>query len=235
MITTSTTPLHIYFLIDRSGSMEVIRSDVIGGFNSFLHEQQETPGECQMTLVLFDSQDPSEVLADARSIAEIPKLDAATFVPRSGTPLYDALGHLVAEATIRAERRKGSGEPDESILFVIFTDGEENSSVEYDRDKIFKLIEKREAAGWTFAYLGANQDAYSQGGRMGLSRGNTQNFVGDACGTEAAMRSASRSASARRAALARNEAIDNSRFFEGNREADEDAQRRRKDRDTPSS
>jgi Mg-chelatase subunit ChlD len=219
-------PVHIYFLLDRSGSMESIRSDVIGGFNAFLAEQQQTAGECVMTLAQFDTQSPLEVLTDALPIARVRPLSAATFVPRAGTPLYDAMGHCIANATIRAELRDANDEPAEDILFVTFTDGQENSSREYDRQQIFSLVKTREDRGWTFVYLGANQDAYDEGGKVGYAAGSSQPYLADAEGTAMAFRSVSQAATGFRGKGTHRRRAENTEFFEGQKEAEEDLKRR---------
>jgi hypothetical protein len=219
-------PVHIYFLLDRSGSMESIRSDVIGGFNAFLAEQQQTAGECVMTLAQFDTQGPLEVLTDALPIARVRPLSAQSFVPRAGTPLYDAMGHSIANATIRAELRDANDEPAEDILFVTFTDGQENSSREYDRQQIFSLVKTREDRGWTFVYLGANQDAYDEGSKAGYAAGSSQPYMADAEGTAAAFQSVSRSAAAFRGKATHRRRAENTDFFEGQKEAEDDLRRR---------
>jgi Mg-chelatase subunit ChlD len=217
---TDTTNLHIYFVLDRSGSMESIASDVVGGFNAFLADQQADGADAVMTLVQFDSHDPHEVLAEALPIADVARLTSATFAPRGGTPLYDAMGHTIADATIHAEGRRSTGEPDEEILFVTFTDGQENQSREYNRATLFELVKKREEKGWTFVYLGANQDSYEEGGRIGYSAGNTQNFTASPLGTEVAFASLSRSVGTRRAKMRRGEAYDKGDLFEGDKPAE---------------
>jgi len=166
---TATAPVHVYFVLDRSGSMASIQSDVIGGFNSFVEQQRAQPGRCVMTVIQFDGHDPHEVLEDARPIDQVPALDKSRFVPRGNTPLYDAMGHAIADAAIRTEKLGAAGEPCEQIVFVTFTDGLENASREYDRSKIFDLIRKRAEAGWSFIYLGANQDAYAESSRLGYA------------------------------------------------------------------
>jgi hypothetical protein len=136
-MTSAATSLNIYFLLDRSGSMHSIASDVIGGFNGFLAAQQSDGADAVMTLVQFDSQDPHEVLTDATPISAVRPLSGRTFQPRSGTPLYDAMDHVIADATIRAEQLQTGKAAPEEILIVTFTDGQENQSVEYTREKIF--------------------------------------------------------------------------------------------------
>jgi len=229
-MTDTPTPIHIYFVLDRSGSMQVIASDVIGGFNSFLDTQKADGADALMTLVQFDSQDPHEVLADSVGIEAVRELERSSFVPRGGTPLYDAMGHTIADATIRVEKRRAEDLPPEEILFVTFTDGEENQSVEYDREKIFELIKRREADGWTFAYLGANQDAYAEGAKVGYAAASTQGFVGDAAGTAAAFASLTSAVVTRRGKIRTGAHYDNRDLFEGLKEAEEDMKHRARQR-----
>jgi uncharacterized protein YegL len=222
----NTTNLHIYFVLDRSGSMESMASDVVGGFNGFLAEQQADWPDALMTLIQFDSNDPHEVLAEAVPIAEVRRLSRDSFAPRGGTPLYDAMGHAITDATIRIEQRRAARQPDESILFVTFTDGEENQSVQYRREQLFDLVKKHEQEGWTFVYLGADQDAYAEGGRVGFSASSTQNFKGDAQGSRAAFLSLSSSVSRRRGKMRSGESFDHTDLFEGDKAAEADLEKR---------
>lgn len=184
---------HIYFLLDRSGSMAQMASDVVGGFNTFIAEQAADGDDALITLIQFDSQDSHEVLADAVRITDMKPLTRDQFTPRGSTPLYDAMGHAIADATIRLESVPKNADYVEEIIFVTFTDGEENQSREYDKESLFKLIESREKAGWTFVFLGANQDSYIEGGQIGVAVGNTQNFAADGQGSMKAMGSLSKS------------------------------------------
>ena len=226
MTTETTTNLHIYFVLDRSGSMATIASDVIGGFNSFLAAQKAESSEALMTLIQFDSTDPYEILASAIPLTEIPNLSAATFQPRGGTPLYDAIGHAIADATIRNERLVAEGAAAEEVLCIFFTDGEENQSREYDRDAIARLVTAREAAGWTFVYMGANQDAYAEGGKVAMRQANTANFVADSVGSELAFSDLSRSVSRKMTMMRMAMPSDNTDFFGGDKQADDDASAR---------
>jgi Mg-chelatase subunit ChlD len=136
-------PVHIYFVLDRSGSMTAIRDDVVGGFNSFVDRQRGERGDCLMTLVQFDSADPFEVLLDARQLSTVRAL-APGLPAAGGTPLYDAMG-----TRSRTRRSAPSSAPPpartEEIVFVTFSDGQENASHEYDRTKVFEAIKKRGA------------------------------------------------------------------------------------------
>ena len=83
---------HIMVILDRTGSMEPIRDDTIGGFNTFLDKQQQQPGEATMTLVQFDSQDPYEIIHHWQDVQKVTPLSRETYVPRARTPLFDAMG-----------------------------------------------------------------------------------------------------------------------------------------------
>ena len=149
----------IVFLLDRSGSMETCRDDVIGGFNAFVADQKALGGN--LTLIQFD--DKYEVVYSETPLDEVGPLTRETFVPRGSTALLDAIGKTIKEGKSQAP------------LFIIFTDGLENTSLTYTKAHVKDLIEQKTKEGWTFMYLGANQDAFAEAGSMGISR--AQNFV----------------------------------------------------------
>ncbi|MEI8127341.1 MAG: vWA domain-containing protein [Actinomycetota bacterium] len=227
MTTSTTRNTHIYFVLDRSGSMQTIVSDVIGGFNSYIAQQALEGSDALITFIQFDSQDSHHVVFSALPVTEVRELTSSSFVPRGATPLYDAMGHAIASATIRAEQVKNQT-TGEDIVFVTFTDGEENDSIEYDRKKIFTLIKKREKLGWTFVYLGANQDAYGEADLAGFDKANVSNFVADAAGTQTAFDSLSKATSMRRARQRSGQKFSSMDFFEGDKAADLDAEQRAK-------
>jgi hypothetical protein len=194
------TVTHLYFLLDRSGSMSAIADAVVEGFNDFLAEQQQDGPDALMTLVQFDSQDPFELVADAVPIREMIPLDAQAFEPRGGTPLLDSLGKVIGRATSRADHRAAPGEPAEDVLVAVFTDGRENASEEFTRSEILELITKHETDDdWTFAYLGANQDAFAESGGVGIQAANAASWDASQAGARVAMSSLSASVSRRRA------------------------------------
>ena len=174
--TPNTNSAKVWFLLDRSGSMDPVRSDVVVGFNGFVSELRGQPGDCQMTLVLFDEFQPFDVVFSAMPIINIPDLKRSDYRPDGGTPFYDALGTLIVRADTRIANRIAQGEPAEDQLVVILTDGLENASFRYNQRKIGNLIQDRQDEGWTFVFLGANQDSYAEGARIGLTGGNIQNF-----------------------------------------------------------
>jgi Mg-chelatase subunit ChlD len=217
---------HIYFLLDRTGSMASMTADVIGGFNAFLAEQRADGDDARMTVVQFDSQEPFEVLADATRITRIADLTPATFQPRGSTPLLDATGNLITHATVRAEQRKTLCKEPESIVIATFTDGEENASRRYTRADILKLVVAKQADGWTFAFLGAGLDAYAESGAIGYADGSVQAWAPDAHGARMAFASLSRATAAHRGKIRRAEHIDPTEFFEGDKAAETDRTRR---------
>ncbi len=178
-VTKKELPVHIVLVLDRSGSMDSVKSDVIGGVNSFIKEQKSNPGECRMTLVQFDSQDTFEVLADGVDIREVRELTTATYIPRGGTPLLDAEGQAIAHV------RKGL-KKDEKVIFATYTDGYENASREYTKETLTKAKESATNDGWVFIYLGAGHDAYGQAGAIGSSLRNTSSNTHTSKGHRAA-------------------------------------------------
>lgn len=158
---------HIAIILDRTGSMEAIRDDTIGGFNAFLDAQKQEPGLATLTLVQFDSQDPYEIVHRFKPLADVPQLTRETFVPRASTPLLDAMGRGINDLEKSLVDLKEDERPSR-VVMVIITDGQENASREFRKDQIQKMIgEKREKAAWQFVFLsadlGAIQDALETG------------------------------------------------------------------------
>lgn len=154
----------IVFLLDRSGSMAGLERDTIGGYNSFLERQRKLKGEVKITTVLFDST--CEFLHDSVDIKEVKPLTEKDYYVGSTTALMDAIGFTIQKISKRAKNSK--------VIFVITTDGMENASREFTRDKIKKLITSKK--DWEFIYLGANIDAYQEGMSIGISRKHISNY-----------------------------------------------------------
>ena len=170
----------IICIIDRSGSMEFIRADAIGGFNTFLKEQQEVPGECKFTYTQFDTE--YEVVHDGIDIKDMKPLTEETYVPRGGTALLDAIGRTVNTVGARLANTPEDQRPSK-VIVVILTDGHENSSQEFSRDKIFEMITtQREQFQWEFVFLAANQDAIAVGAGLGIAAHAAANFSFDSAG-----------------------------------------------------
>ena len=160
--------VHIYVLLDHSGSMSAMAEQVVAGFNRLLAEQQADGHDARMTLVQFDDVDPREVVFEAIPLAEVVPLRSQDFEPRGMTPLLDATGGIIHRAAQRAAEQASAGQPPEQVLVVTITDGEENHSQEFTRRRVVELVRAKEAEGWTFAFLGAGLDAYQRGRLDGL-------------------------------------------------------------------
>jgi hypothetical protein len=159
---------HITVILDRTGSMESIRDDTIGGFNAFLKSQKTGPGIATLTLVQFDTQDPYEVIHKFTPIADIPELDRNTYVPRASTPLLDALGRGINDLEKSISELKEEDRPSK-VVFVVVTDGQENSSKEFRKDQIEKMIkDKTEKNDWQFVFLSADLAAIGDARAIGF-------------------------------------------------------------------
>ena len=216
--TEPTEAVHVSFLIDRSGSMAGMVGDVVGGYNEFVKEQQVTKGTCTFTAVQFDTGEPFKVTVDAVDIGEVPELTANDYQPRGGTPLLDAFGTLIESVT---KREEGLAEAEDQII-VVFTDGHENASSRWTNQALFNLVAEKEKAGWTFVFMGANQDSYATAGQFGIRQENTQNFRGDGQGTRSAMKSFSRGMSEYRTSLPEEKIRRKKDFYDGRKEAESD-------------
>lgn len=154
---------HLYFLLDRSGSMQSIKTDTEGGFNAFIADQRRHPGECRVTLAQFD--DRYDVVYTDRPIAEVPDLDLR---PRGTTALLDAIGRLVTEAGQHLAALPEADRPG-TVIVGIMTDGYENASQEWTHPAIKALIQQQTTRySWEFLYMGADQDAIEVGTSLGV-------------------------------------------------------------------
>ena len=221
-----TPEVHLYVLLDRSGSMAAMADDVIGGFNRLLTDQQADGADARMTLVQFDSHDVQHVVADAVPIGEMVPLDSSTFVPRAATPLLDATGILLGRASARVASQKADGLPAEEIVVVSITDGHENASREYSLSTVTQLVGAHTAAGWSFVFLGAALDVYGEAGGLGYDPRSVQAFAPDGAGAALAFESLSRATSTRRQAVRQMVDYDVGDFFEGDKPAEADRSER---------
>lgn len=187
---------HITVILDRTGSMDSIRADVIGGFNAFLTEQQSASAATTFTLVQFDSQDPYEVLHAAKPIGDVTPLTREQYVPRASTPLYDAMGRGILDLESQIATRPESERPSK-IIFVVVTDGAENASQEFDRAAITKLVDAKKAAGWDFVFLCADMEAFHDAGAVGIDYSSRLAFQKSKRGNDAAWAAASSKVRAR--------------------------------------
>ncbi|MDP9318543.1 MAG: VWA domain-containing protein, partial [Actinomycetota bacterium] len=162
---------HIYFLLDRSGSMTSIRTETIAGFDAFIAEQRKVLGKCCVTLAQFDDH-YEEVYAD-RDVAAVPTLG---LTPRGSTALLDALGRLIVTAGERMAAMPEEARPG-SVVVGVMTDGYENASQDWTHERIKALTDQQTRQyGWEFLYLGADQDAIEEGSKMGFAASKSMSY-----------------------------------------------------------
>ena len=177
---------YIIFVIDRSGSMSSIRTDMIGGFNAFIKAQRDANiGDCRVFAYQFDTE--YTTIFENLDVNKVPELTEATYQPRGGTALYNSLGKTINDIGVKLAALPESERP-EKVLVVTITDGEDNSTLsnfsvsEYNSSKVKEMVKHQtENYKWDFAYIGANQDAWAVGSSMGVT--NNLNYVADSAGT----------------------------------------------------
>ena len=158
----------IVFILDRSGSMSGMESDVIGGFNSMLKKQKETSVRAYVSTVLFDHE--AIVLHDREKIEQVPLMTEKDYKPRGTTALLDAIGSSIKHIATVHKYARAEDRPTHT-LFVITTDGRENASHAYNFEKIKRMVEEqKQKYNWEFIFLGADIDAISIAGRIGIDR-----------------------------------------------------------------
>ena len=164
----NTNLTEIAYVLDRSGSMDPMIESAIAGFNEFLQEQLDTPGDANLSLLLFDNEFLS--LYNSTPLEDVRDLTTEDYVPRGSTALLDAIGLTIESlgqklAALPEEERPGT------VIVAIFTDGYENASTRFTFEKIQQVItHQRTNYQWEFLFLGANEDAIATATRMGIDR-----------------------------------------------------------------
>lgn len=172
----------LVFIIDRSGSMCGLEQDTAGGFNSLINKQKHKDGKCYVSAVLFDNV--CEVLYDRNDISEIREMTVRDCEARGSTALMDALGGAIHHIGNIHKYARAEDVP-EHTMFVIITDGLENSSVRYSANQVRAMVEKEKSQyGWEFIFLGANIDAVETAARYGIDADRAVNYNSDSEGTQ---------------------------------------------------
>ena len=140
-------------IADESGSMSVIRDTTLAGLNETITTcqkmQEKFPTmEQRITLITFDSNH-TKVIFDNIPALEAKPLSQKDYVPGAATPLYDAIGRAITQTYAQTEKT-------DNVLVTILTDGEENSSTEFDLKMVKRLIDKQKEQGWTFTFIGTD-------------------------------------------------------------------------------
>ena len=164
----------ITLVVDRSGSMQARREDAEGGVNSFIEQQAKEPGEAVLTLLQFDTE--YELVHNGLPIQDVPGYE---LVPRGMSALLDAVGRAINETGARLAKMKEAERPG-LVIFVINTDGLENSSREFTKAQIKEMIEHQQKQyKWHFTFLGADQDAFAEAGELGIPQASSAAFSSD--------------------------------------------------------
>ncbi len=173
----------LVFILDRSGSMHGLEHDTIGGFNSMLEKQKkqavEEAGQVEVTTVLFD--DKYERIHDRFPIDAVKPLTGKEYYVRGCTALLDAVGRTIDHLK-NVQDHLPEDYRAEKVIFVITTDGLENSSREYSYARLKQMIGQQKELGWDFIFLGANIDAVAEAGKFGIGADRAVEFVNDSEG-----------------------------------------------------
>lgn len=197
----------IVFILDRSGSMRGLESDTIGGYNSLIDKQKKEEGEAYISTVLFDNE--SRVLHDRVPLKRVRNITEEDYYVGGCTALLDALGGAIHHIGNVHKYARKEDRP-EKTLFVIITDGQENSSHIYTYEKVKHMIERqKEKYGWEFLFLGANIDAIKEAGKFGINADRAVNYKCDSAGTAVNYRVLSKAVSSVRACSAMSDALEN--------------------------
>ncbi|AOV98899.1 vWA domain-containing protein [Dehalococcoides mccartyi] len=171
----------LVFILDKSGSMGGLETDTIGGYNSMLEKQKAVVGECHITTVLFDNN--YELLHDRIDIKAVSAITEKEYAVGGSTALLDAIGRTIHKIG-NAQKNTAGDYRAEKVMFIIITDGEENSSREYSAEKVKAQIERQKIKyGWEFVFLGANIDAVETAGRFGINADRAVDYLADSDGT----------------------------------------------------
>ena len=162
------TTTKVNFILDESGSMEMVRDATISGFNEYINSlKKKTKGEILFNLVTFNTE--STQVYENEPLKKV-KLTKENYQPDGMTALYDAVVNTIEKVAKHDDEKTAN-------LVVIMTDGEENSSREHNQACVRDLVSKLEKRGnWTFVFLGANQDSWATTASLGLAAGNTINW-----------------------------------------------------------
>lgn len=165
----------IVVLMDASGSMQNIREDAVGGFNAFVAEQKKQAGEANLTVTFFDSNQFAK-WQDGIDLKDCPLLNGE-YMPGAATPLLDATGRTIEELGARLAGLDETERPGR-VMVIVLTDGLENASRFYTKERVKELIRHQEEVyKWEFVFLAANVDAFAEGAAMGFKPENTAGYT----------------------------------------------------------
>lgn len=159
--------MNVGIVLDRSGSMFGGRLKTIEGFNDYVRGLPKS----LVSLITFASETERTIVATDST--NVPPLTEANYVPDGLTALFDAVGDMITLLDQQPLAKNGQ------VLVCIITDGEENNSRVYSRDRVFQMVEARKKLGWGFVFIGANIDSFKAGAAIGIGRGSIASYAAD--------------------------------------------------------
>lgn len=166
----------VNFLLDETGSMQNNAKQTISGFNEYIGALRASEIPTRLTLTKFNSVGVTMPYVN-EEIGKILELSEKTYRPAAMTPLYDAVGMTIERVNQTLDKIRTQKKALPNVVCVIMTDGEENDSKEYTREEVFNLVREHEKKGWTFLFMGADQDAWTGASQIGISMGNTLSYA----------------------------------------------------------
>lgn len=154
----------LVIIIDKSGSMNSLKEDVIGGYNSLISKQKEE-GNTTVTTIFFN--DKVDFVHEQVDIKELKPIDGRSYHPSGCTALLDAIGDAISFIKAKHSKLKEEDLPEHTIISIM-TDGLENASVEYSYPHIKRMIEFQKKCGWDFIFQAANIDIDYEIDRLGI-------------------------------------------------------------------
>lgn len=161
--------IEVVLILDKSGSMAGKENDTIGGYNSFIEKQKKEEGECFISTYLFSNK--SKAISLHQRICDVDKMNDTTYTVGGCTAMLDAIGEAIVDMDSYLK-----GKDDRNVIFVIITDGEENSSREYNYQSVSNLIKKHKELNWKFLFLGANIDIEATAKSLGINEDEVSSY-----------------------------------------------------------
>lgn len=167
------TYTELAILLDQSSSMSPLTESTIEGFNELLQEQQSLPGKAILTVATFDNH--YNYIYDGVDLHEAAAITGDSYAPHGMTRLLDGIGFITTRIQERINDLPKDKRP-AKVIVTIMTDGQENASYEWNASKVAEHIKSLESEGWSFVFLGANQDAILTAKNLGINTVNASNY-----------------------------------------------------------
>ncbi len=184
---------HIAILIDRSGSTQHIKPQLIAQFNAqaaLIRDRSQTEHQkTHLSLYTFESTADRPLLFEVPlDLVDLKPLTPASYAIGGMTALFDSIGMAVED--LQHFHRDLRSE-DHSFLIIVLTDGQENQSRRYTPASINALMrEKTLTDVWSFVFLVPPGDKRALVNAFGIPEGNVQEWdTTSARGVEAMGRS----------------------------------------------